>query len=113
MTRPRRAVYPPPVQWSEIAVRLGTGRIGKQVRERWNNRLDPSLKKGPWTAEEDELMFAEQARRGNMWKEISTVIRYIAGSDVTTTWCPCFITHRALCPLVDVYVTAAVARKTT
>jgi hypothetical protein len=101
------------VQWSEIAVRLGTGRIGKQVRERWNNRLDPSLKKGPWTAEEDELMFAEQARRGNMWKEISTVIRYIAGSDVTTTWCPCFITHRALCPLVDVYVTAAVARKTT
>ena len=40
------------VKWSVIAAAVN-GRLGKQVRERWYNHLDPTLNKGPWTAEED------------------------------------------------------------
>lgn len=61
-------------KWSDIALKL-PGRIGKQIRERWYNHLDPSLKKGtPWTPQEVEVLFAEQRRRGNQWKEISTYL---------------------------------------
>ena len=31
--------------------RSGHERTGKQCRERWYNHLDPSVKKGEWTAE--------------------------------------------------------------
>ena len=37
-----------PQKWSAIAKEL-PGRIGKQCRERWYNRLDPNIKTGPWT----------------------------------------------------------------
>lgn len=33
-----------------------THRTGKQCRERWLNHLDPSIKKEPWTEEEDQLL---------------------------------------------------------
>ena len=36
--------------WARIASLL-PGRTGKQCRERWCNNLDPSLKKGAWSAE--------------------------------------------------------------
>lgn len=29
------------------------GKTGKQVRERYINKLDPTIKKTPWTEEED------------------------------------------------------------
>ena len=50
-------------KWSEIASRI-PGRIGKQCRERWFNHLDPMIKKGGWSAEEDRLLEEEQARIG-------------------------------------------------
>ena len=60
---------------SEIATRLGTGRVGKQCRERWYNHLDPTLKKStPWTVEEEGLLFSQQQKIGNQWKEISHMI---------------------------------------
>ena len=62
-------------KWSEIATRLGTGRVGKQCRERWYNHLDPTLKKStPWSAEEEGLLFSQQEKIGNQWKEISHMI---------------------------------------
>jgi uncharacterized FlgJ-related protein len=44
-------------EWSKIAEIFGhvTGSVrnGKQCRERWFNTLNPSIKKGKWTIEED------------------------------------------------------------
>ena len=50
-------------KWYEIAERI-PGRIGKQIRERWFNQLDPSIKKGGWTKEEDRILMGAQARMG-------------------------------------------------
>ena len=52
------------LKWSEIAAQI-PGRIGKQCRERWFNHLDPTIKKGGWTPEEDKILEEQQARIGN------------------------------------------------
>ena len=46
-----------------IAAQL-PGRIGKQCRERWFNHLDPDIKKGDWTPDEDAVLFETQRVRG-------------------------------------------------
>ena len=56
--------------WKQVAQLLG-GRTSKQCRERWCNHLDPSIKKGGWTDEEDQLLLDAQAQLGNRWCEIS------------------------------------------
>ena len=48
-----------PRKWSKIAAHL-PGRIGKQCRERWHNHINPEIRKGPWTAEEDEIIVEER-----------------------------------------------------
>ena len=40
------------------------GRVGKQCRERWFNHLDPDIKKGDWTPDEDAVLFETQRVRG-------------------------------------------------
>lgn len=54
------------VKWSVVASRL-PGRIGKQCRERWFNHLDPSIKKGEWSPEEDRIVFGAQVRSFCCW----------------------------------------------
>ena len=49
-------------KWSFIASHL-TGRIGKQCRERWANHLNPNIKKGPWTEDEDKKIIEVFMRR--------------------------------------------------
>jgi len=40
------------IAWNRLATKMDT-RSGKQCRERWTNHLDPDIKKGPWSEEED------------------------------------------------------------
>lgn len=57
------------LMWKEIAEYL-PGRRSDSVRDRYVNHLDPSLKKSPWTQEEDEILFKAQLSIGNKWSEI-------------------------------------------
>nr|KYP47673.1 Transcription factor MYB98 [Cajanus cajan] len=59
-----------PKKWSEIA-KLLQGRIGKQCRERWFNHLQPNIKKGPWTLEEDIILIEAHHEIGKKWSEIA------------------------------------------
>ena len=57
-------------KWSHIARQLN-GRLGKQCRERWYNHLDPNIKKGDWTKEEDDTLIAAHTEYGNRWAAIA------------------------------------------
>jgi len=62
--------------WSVISVELnkedvGVARTGKQCRTRWLNHLDPSIKKDPWSEEEERVIYEAQQLLGNKWAEIA------------------------------------------
>ena len=62
-------------KWSDVAKQL-PGRIGKQCRERWFNHLDPSIKKGPWSEDEEETLMACHEKFGNKWV---TIAKFLPG----------------------------------
>lgn len=60
-----------PVKWAQCAQGIA-GRNGKQCRERWFNNLNPNVKKGDWTPEEDDLIFKLYVSYGSSWSKIAT-----------------------------------------
>lgn len=56
--------------WNRLAQFI-PGREGWHCRQRWMHQLDPSLNKGPWTPEEDQLLISLQEQQGNRWSEIA------------------------------------------
>lgn len=56
--------------WPRIA-RLFQNKTPAQVAKRWTCRLDPNIKKGRWTTEEDNIIEQMQAKNGNNWKLIA------------------------------------------
>jgi hypothetical protein len=54
---------------------LISGRSGKQCRERWLNSLNPDVKKGDWSNEEDTLIFTLYNQLGPRWSEIAKSIK--------------------------------------
>lgn len=50
-------------------------RNGKQCKERWNNYLDPSINRGPWTDEEDCKILRGFKEYGKKWSLIAKLIK--------------------------------------
>jgi myb proto-oncogene protein len=67
--------------WAEIA-RSVKGRTARQCRERWMNHLSPAVKKGHWTAKEDQTIIEEQKIHGNRWAVIARALPGRMGNDV-------------------------------
>lgn len=65
----RKAVAEHGKKWRVVATII-PGRTGKQCRDRYLSRLDPELKNGPWTSDEDKLVLDAHARHGNRWATI-------------------------------------------
>jgi hypothetical protein len=57
--------------WAMISAVM-TGRTGKQIRDRYLNKLRPNIKCGDWSAEEDDLMIKLLKEIGNRWSLIAT-----------------------------------------
>merc|ERR1712151_1193135 len=63
--------------WGLISKEMGYARNHKQCRDRWCNHLDPSLRHGPWTSEEDAQLLDLHERFshfGNKWKKIAAAL---------------------------------------
>ena len=61
-------------QWTALAGHLtshGHCRVGKQVRERYKNLLDPSLRTGEFTPPEDVTLWRLWRVHGSKWVVIS------------------------------------------
>ena len=61
------------VNWTDVSNQV-FGRSAKQCRERWYFNLDPRIKKGEWTEEEDNTLISAQQKFGNRWAHISTLL---------------------------------------
>lgn len=61
----------PFTRWSDLAHQL-PGRVGKQIRDRWLNHLDPRIDRSPFTREEDLKLYQAYKKHGKRWVEIST-----------------------------------------
>lgn len=72
-------------KWSQIAQRL-EGRLGKQCRERWYNHLDPSIKRTPWTEDEDRAIIMLQHTLGNKWADIAQEIAGRTDNAIKNRW---------------------------
>ena len=58
--------------WSKL-VPYFSGRIGKQLRERWNHELRPDIQKGAWTEEEEKALVEQHRVHRNAWADIARV----------------------------------------
>ena len=55
------------ISWIQVARAYGPSRTSKQLRERWLNILDPTVKRGDWTEEETALVIRLQKELGNRY----------------------------------------------
>ena len=56
--------------WTLVSENLNN-RTGKHCRERWFNHLNPDIKKGDWTPDDDFIIVAMQKELGNQWAKMT------------------------------------------
>ena len=60
--------------WELVSKAMGYNRNIKQIKGRYENFLDPTLKHGPWTEEEDNKLLRLQSESGNKWKTFESTL---------------------------------------
>lgn len=63
-----------PTKWTECS-KLIKGRCGKQCRERWVNILNPVVKKGNWSDEEQQAIFQALVEFHTSWSSMAKILK--------------------------------------
>jgi len=77
--------HKPNFNWKIIAEKI-EGRNPKQCRERWTLNLDPTIRRGPWTAEEDAVILKGVSNLGSSWSKISKLLTGRTENQVKTRY---------------------------
>jgi hypothetical protein len=64
---------PQPIPWNKIATHI-PHRTGIQCQARWSEALDPRVRKGKWSADEDDILKEGVRRFGRCWIRIAEMI---------------------------------------
>ncbi|ORX90953.1 hypothetical protein K493DRAFT_304453 [Basidiobolus meristosporus CBS 931.73] len=73
------------VPWNKIASRI-PNRTGIQCQARWTEALDPTVRKGRWTVEEDEKLCVGVKRYGRCWIRVAQGIPGRTQRQCRTRW---------------------------
>ncbi|CAN1844151.1 Transcription factor MYB4 [Linum perenne] len=72
--------------WRQLPREAGLARCGKSCRLRWLNYLRPDIKRGGFTKEEEDAIFALHEKLGNKWSVIATHIPGRTDNDIKNFW---------------------------
>jgi hypothetical protein len=72
-------------RWTDIA-KFVHSRTAKQCRERWHNRLSPTLKREPFEPWEDQILIQKQRQLGNRWSIIAQALPGRSAGAVKNRW---------------------------
>ncbi|CAJ1940290.1 unnamed protein product [Cylindrotheca closterium] len=79
------------INWPLVAHRVNQEsgqepRTGKQCRERWQNHLRPNIKKGNWTAQEEDMIRVLFDAYGPKWSSMSKLMKSRTDNDIKNKW---------------------------
>lgn len=63
------------IDWVKLANNMNTKRRAKECRKRWISSLDPFIKKGKWTKDEDNELVNAFKKHGPNWNKVSSEIK--------------------------------------
>ncbi|KAJ7982434.1 transcription factor GAMYB [Quillaja saponaria] len=72
--------------WNAVQKHSGLYRCGKSCRLRWANHLRPNLKKGAFTADEEQLIAELHAKMGNKWARMAAHLPGRTDNEIKNYW---------------------------
>ncbi|XP_073139981.1 transcription factor MYB33-like isoform X2 [Henckelia pumila] len=72
--------------WGSIQEITGLNKSGRSCRNRWANYLRPNLKKGAFSAEEENLIIELHGKHGNKWAHIASQLHGRTDNEVKNYW---------------------------
>ncbi|KAJ6255367.1 hypothetical protein M0813_11449 [Anaeramoeba flamelloides] len=71
--------------WSKIASNI-PNRSSKQCRERWKNQIDPTIKREPWSKEEDQILTDLFQKLGPKWSQMRNQLPGRPDNQIKNRW---------------------------